>query len=343
LTESSSPAARRRFASIALVAALLEGGIILHHVYSVRMLPLWSYFAFLGALVVLWISVWILATGTMPGWALPDTLTSPLRFFHPRVFFWESWAEMSRDVLSEGRKRIGYEVIVVTLVSAFSLTLVEYFGDRVTVYRLWPEGVEGTYGDLVVFAWWSLTRFLCYAAIPGLSILLTPALRWKNCGLAFRGFSDHLWVYGLLFAIVLPVVIFISFKEDFRNYYPFYDYCSRSWFDFLAWEFLYFVQFLSLEFMFRGYMIHPLKKYLGAYAIFLMVLPYCMIHYGKPYLEPNAAIVAGVVLGTLSLRTGSIWCGCLIHISVALTMDLAALAQKGALPALLKAPFFLHQ
>jgi membrane protease YdiL (CAAX protease family) len=341
LTESSKPAARRGLALAAMTAVLLEGGIILHHVHSVRMLPLWTYLAFLGVLCVFWFSVWILATGTLPGWALPET-PSPLRFFHPRIFFWESWQEVSRGVLSEGKRRLGYEVIVVTLVSAFSLTLVEYFGDRMTIVRLWPEAVTGAYGDLAVFGWWSLTRFVCYAVIPSLSILLTPALRWRNCGLAARGFSSHLWIYGVLFAVVLPVVIFISYKEDFKDYYPFYDFASRSWFDFLAWEFFYFVQFLSLEFLFRGYIIHPLKKYMGAYAIFLMVLPYCMIHYGKPYLEPNAAIVAGVVLGTLSLRTGSIWCGCLIHISVALTMDLAALAQKGALAALLKAPFFFH-
>jgi membrane protease YdiL (CAAX protease family) len=57
-----------------------------------------------------------------------------------------------------------------------------------------------------------------------------------------------------------------------------------------------------------------------------------MIHYGKPFLEANAAIVAGIVLGTLALRTRSIWCGCLVHVSVAISMDIAALLQKGDLP-----------
>ncbi len=43
-----------------------------------------------------------------------------------------------------------------------------------------------------------------------------------------------------------------------------------------------------------------------------MVVPYCMIHYGKPYLEACAACVAGVILGSLSMKTRSIywasWC-----------------------------------
>jgi len=331
---------RKITAAAALAAAAAEGAWILNHAHTLKTLPLWTYFAFFGVLVVIGLSVWTLSTGLPPVWTIPESLTSPLKFFHPKVFFWESWKEAGRDMPGEDRKKLGYEVIVVTLVAAFSLTLVEYFGDRITIYRIWPKGVEGYYGDLIVFAWWSLTRFICYALIPGLSIIFTPALTFKNCGLAFRGFFKHLWIYGVLLAIVLPVVAFISFKEDFRNYYPFYDNCRRSWFDFLAWEMLYFLQFISLEFLFRGYMLHPLKKTIGAYAIFLMVIPYCMIHYGKPYLEPNAAIVAGVVLGTLSLRTGSIWCGCLIHITVALSMDIAALAQKGGLNQLLQAGFF---
>ena len=59
-----------------------------------------------------------------------------------------------------------------------------------------------------------------------------------------------------------------------------------------------------------------------------MVVPYNMIHYGKPFLEANAAIIAGIVLGTLALKTRSIWCGFLIHVSVAISMDLAALIQR---------------
>jgi membrane protease YdiL (CAAX protease family) len=58
-----------------------------------------------------------------------------------------------------------------------------------------------------------------------------------------------------------------------------------------------------------------------------MIVPYCMIHYGKPLPETLGAIVAGLVLGTLALRTRSIWGGVLIHIGVALTMDMLALGH----------------
>ena len=67
-------------------------------------------------------------------------------------------------------------------------------------------------------------------------------------------------------------------------------------------------------------------------AIVAAVVPYCMAHFGKPFLEPFAAVIAGFVLGTLALKTGSIWLGFLLHVSVALTMDASALWRKGTFP-----------
>ena len=60
-------------------------------------------------------------------------------------------------------------------------------------------------------------------------------------------------------------------------------------------------------------------------------VPYCMIHYGKPMPETFSAIGAGIVLGLMSLKTRSIWLGAVLHVAVALSMDLLALWHKGLL------------
>ena len=73
----------------------------------------------------------------------------------------------------------------------------------------------------------------------------------------------------------------------------------------------------------------------GAGAIWVMTIPYVMVHYGKPYLEASAAIVAGVVLGSLAMRTRSIYAGFLVHGTVAILMDVLALYRRKSLPALL--------
>ena len=54
-----------------------------------------------------------------------------------------------------------------------------------------------------------------------------------------------------------------------------------------------------------------------------------MIHYGKPFLEANGAIVAGIALGSLSMKTKSIYQGFLVHITVAALMDWLALCGTG--------------
>ena len=65
--------------------------------------------------------------------------------------------------------------------------------------------------------------------------------------------------------------------------------------------------------------------------MWVMIVPYVMIHFEKPFAECLGAIVAGFVLGTLSLRTGSMWWGAAIHTVVAWSMDLLSLGHQGRL------------
>ena len=74
-----------------------------------------------------------------------------------------------------------------------------------------------------------------------------------------------------------------------------------------------------------------LRHRFGFYAIFAMMVPYCMIHFGKPMPETFAAIIAGIVLGFMSLKTRSIWLGAAIHVAVALGMDFLSLWHNGLL------------
>ena len=154
----------------------------------------------------------------------------------------------------------------------------------------------------------------------------------RDYGLSFDGFSEHIWIYGLSLFVVLLLVVVVSFDEAFTTYYPFYDLAGRSWSDFLLWELFYAAQFFSLEFFFRGWMLEGAKKRLGSAAIFVMVIPYVMIHYGKPMIETMGAIIAGLVLGTLAMKTRSIWAGFLVHVTVAVSMDAASLIQDEGLP-----------
>jgi membrane protease YdiL (CAAX protease family) len=90
-----------------------------------------------------------------------------------------------------------------------------------------------------------------------------------------------------------------------------------------------------LEFFFRGFLIFALARYIGSLAIFVMIVPYAMIHFGKPFAECLGSVIAGIALGTIALRTGSIYGGVFVHCGVAWSMDLFAMSQNGSLARLL--------
>jgi membrane protease YdiL (CAAX protease family) len=270
-------------------------------------------------------------------------------------FFRDSWKEIDDEATAwraqatvEGRADL--RPLVALVICALMLTLQEYYGGR-TYYdqavRPWLARLDAAhptaikllkYDELYGFGWWVFTRVAGYAAPFPLWKLFFRNDSLLDMGFRARGFVKHAWIYGLFLAIVLPLMLIVSRQPDFGSYYPFYKASSRSWFDFLAWEAMYFVQFFALEMFFRGFWLGALRRSFGSGAIFAMVVPYCMIHYGKPFFEANGAIVAGIALGSLSMKTRSIYQGFLVHITVAGLMDWLALWHRHALPTLFTAP-----
>jgi membrane protease YdiL (CAAX protease family) len=264
--------------------------------------------------------------------------------------FRKTWRELDEDaqrhrgeILASGQQDL--RPFVGLALCAVILTMQEYYGGRAFFDETFRpllthfELKHATrfkafkYDELLGFGWWAATRVFGYTVVP--FAFWKIAFRHDSLldlGLRTRGFLKHAWIYGLILLFILPVVWLVSLQPDFGSYYPFYKTASRSWFDYLAWEAMYFAQFFALEMFFRGFWLGVLRKSFGSGAIFAMAVPYCMIHFQKPYLEVNGAIVAGIFLGSLSMKTKSIYQGVLVHITVAGLMDWLALSHRHALP-----------
>lgn len=176
---------------------------------------------------------------------------------------------------------------------------------------------------LELFYWVMVINFH-YLLLP-IVFLRISGLSLKDHGLNFKIEKGAVQLFLLALLFMLPLVIYFSGTDSFQNRYPFYETPSHklnSWQ--IAWELLYVSQFFALEFFFRGFIVHYLKSKIGIYSIIAMTIPYCMIHFGKPYPETIGAVVAGLVLGTFSYKSGSIWLGFFLHIAVALSMDALA-------------------
>jgi membrane protease YdiL (CAAX protease family) len=264
-------------------------------------------------------------------------------------FFRDTWKQLDADALAwrqklaaEGKSDLRPAVALV--MCALILTLQEYYGGRgfyeqslrpilANLDLKHPHAIKlAKFDELYGFGWWSFARVSGY---------LFPFAVWKlffkedsllDMGLRTKGFFQHAWIYGLFLVIVLPLLLIVSRQPDFGAYYPFYGKCNRSWYDFLSWEAIYYAQFFGLEMFFRGFWLGALRRSFGSGAIFAMAVPYCMIHYGKPFLEANGAIIAGIALGSLSMRTKSIYQGFFVHITVAALMDWLSLWHRHALP-----------
>jgi membrane protease YdiL (CAAX protease family) len=268
------------------------------------------------------------------------------------LFFRKTWRELDDESFAyrralHDRGEIDYRPLAALTLAALILTLHEYYGtwafyhDSIQPWlgaheKRHPEGVVNMerYDETYLRLWWVATRLAGYLLPLAVWRLLFRRDSLLDFGLRPRGFRAHAWIYALCVAVMIPLLLIVQRQPDFGSYYPMYKLAGRSWFDFALWETIYVAQFLGLEIFFRGWWIRATRVF-GVGAIWSMAVPYCMIHYGKPYLEACAAIVAGVVLGSLSMKTRSIYAGFLVHGTVAILMDILSLDHRHGLPVLL--------
>ncbi|HEY1040463.1 MAG TPA: CPBP family intramembrane glutamic endopeptidase [Bacteroidia bacterium] len=179
--------------------------------------------------------------------------------------------------------------------------------------------------------YWVSVINIFYLIIPVLIIKFVLKERARDHGLAIHLEKDFYKYYLLFMAVMIPLVYWASTTHAFQSKYPFYRIQPGTPLapDFMIWELFYISQFFCLEFFFRGFMVKGLQGKFGALSIFIMVIPYCMIHFGKPVAETIGSVFAGLALGYISYKGKGILTGFLMHITVALTMDFLALYQKG--------------
>lgn len=181
---------------------------------------------------------------------------------------------------------------------------------------------------------WASARAFIYLVVPVCVIKLVLRGSLVDYGGRWRGVLASGRTYLFMFAIIAPFVVGASFTAGFQAKYPYYRMQAGEsvWPWLIGWELLYALQFVGLEFFYRGFLLHGIRHRVGYPAVYMMMMPYMMIHLGKPLPECVGSIIAGFVLGTLSLKSGSVWWGAAIHIAVAWLMDGLSLWHQGHLP-----------
>ena len=144
---------------------------------------------------------------------------------------------------------------------------------------------------------------LAYGLLP---LLCLPFLGHNPLSYFRLGrFRDTLPVFLLFLVIVLGSTLCLSLLGTWGSPRS----SSLNW----AWQMQTFPGILCGEFFFRGFLLLPLFARFGWYALPIAVIPYGLIHVGKPLLEAFGSIVFGLGLSYLAVRSGSILYGTLIH------------------------------
>ena len=216
------------------------------------------------------------------------------------------------------------DVILVFLVVATAGILSYHFGSKRFFYDTWYAvlGADPLY-DLYQFLYWFTSEFIIYFLLLLVAIVLLHRRPLKEFGLGAGDWRFGLRISLVFYLVMLPILWFVSASPAFLSVYPHSHIVRGDWTLFLVYEAAFVLYFIGWEFIWRGYMVFGLLRHTGAaVAVLSQMIPFVILHYGKPVPETAGAIVAAIALGALSVRTRSFWYAVLIHWSVMLTIDL---------------------
>ena len=146
--------------------------------------------------------------------------------------------------------------------------------------------------------------------------------------------TKHIPAYLILFLMLLPFLIGVSFTSDFQIAYPQFHPWSftgifglPTWLYTISYEITYAIDFIKTELLFRGMLVIGMMSIMGKKAILPMVAMYAAIHFGKPLGETISSVFGGYILGALAYQTRHIWGGVIVHICIAMSMEIMGFVQ----------------
>jgi membrane protease YdiL (CAAX protease family) len=166
--------------------------------------------------------------------------------------------------------------------------------------------------------------------------------RLADYGLGWKKEKVKLGLVALCFLVIGFAIFFYIgtfFPEQQAEYPMFRDKIPQgAWGAFIVYELVYFLFFIVIEFIFRGYILFGLygikdiqaaegvegikgPYVFGVYAILIQMLPYIVWHLPKPSTEYLGALVWGIVVAAIALKTRSLWTIIIAHWLLNVFMD----------------------
>lgn len=227
--------------------------------------------------------------------------------------------KLFRDQLKSSDKKV---VSILVSVALFQ-TLSWYFFSR----RFFRENLSSQFFTgsdnlkLIEYLYWFIGETIPLFILPLLIIKFLFKEKIRNYGVSAGNISLGI-KYTILFSIVMIIIVwFSSANAEFAGRYPHIQEAKMNWTIFFIYELGMLIYMFNWEFVWRGYMLFGLEEKFGFYAIFIQMIPFVILHNGKPFLETIGAIFGGIALGFLAYRTRSVFYPVLVHFITMFSID----------------------
>ena len=215
------------------------------------------------------------------------------------------------------------KVLVIFLSVAVLQTVSWYFTSR----RFFRANLLGDFQYheqvyLIEYLYWFIGDLFSFFIAPVLIIKIVLKEKVKDYGLAFGDYKTGLKITAIFLLIMLPLVWIASSLPEFSKTYPHLPAAKTNWEIFLIFEAGMLLYMFAWEFIWRGFMLFGLEAKFGYYSVLIQMIPFLILHNGKPVPETFGSIIAGIALGILALRTRSFLYCVIAHMSVIFSIDL---------------------
>ena len=151
---------------------------------------------------------------------------------------------------------------------------------------------------------------LLYGLIPCV-LLITLGYRTPQAlGLGLGHWRFWLPASLLYLAVAIPLVVVGTQQASMNGYY------QKTDFNFTAHFLTTSIYLLGWEYFFRGFLLEGLREKFKEGAILLQLIPFTLLHLGKPDIETLSCILSGLVWGYICYRGNSFWPAFFMHLCV---------------------------
>ncbi|HYC07245.1 MAG TPA: CPBP family intramembrane glutamic endopeptidase [Candidatus Binatia bacterium] len=164
----------------------------------------------------------------------------------------------------------------------------------------------------------ALERLVLFGLFPLTTVLLVFRDDPRRYGLRIGDWRAGIVLVAAGLVVMVPIVIWFGHQPDFVAYY------APMATDPANVVLTNVIDLFSAEFLFRGFLMFTLVRYMGPLGVIVAAVPFTFSHLGKPELETLSTLFGGSVFGWLAWRTGSILYSATAHVVILSLITLAA-------------------